>query len=350
MTKSAALNQNNILDVFPQLSLKNGYAEFFRNVKVLGVNVYRKSKRLEIRIEADTLITASLLEEAENSINAFLGFESVEIKPKFNISITIEEILNKYWESIIFIVNKKVALSRGILSECDWVLEDQKLIVRLKTTGSDILRAHGCHSIIEGILKDSFSSKLRVYFEDFEVDEEINKEYLEFKEKEELKALAIEESSQNGKSNGSYKKKNSNGSGRDVSIIIGNNFNDTILKMSEITQESGKVAISGDAFAVEFKEIRGGRYIFKFDITDYSSSLTVKFFVRKDAIERVSESIKDNVCLKVRGEAQYDKFSRDLVIMASAPIMAALSICASTAGCDISISGPIPHRTGLLSG
>jgi len=321
MTKSAALNQNNILDVFPQLTFKDGYTEFFKNVKVLGVSVYRKSRRLEIRIESDTLIAASLLEEAENSINASLGFEAVEIKPKFNVSGTVEEILNKYWDSIIYIVNKKVALSRGILSDCEWALEGQKLVVRLKTAGSDILRAQGCHEIIEGILKDCFSCNLRVYFEDFEIDEEINKEYLEFKEKEELKVLTIEESYQNGKANGAngreHKKKNSSGSGSDANIIIGKNFNDTILKMNEITQESGKVAISGDVFGVEYKEIRGGRYIFKFDITDYSSSLTVKFFVKKDDIERVSGSIKDNVCLRVRGETQYDKFSRELVIMAT---------------------------------
>ena len=52
-------------------------------------------------------------------------------------------------------------------------------------------------------------------------------------------------------------------------------------------------------------------------MTDYTGSITVKLFVQKDDYDLISERLKAGVHLKVRGDAQFDKFSKDLTVLAS---------------------------------
>ncbi|MDD4681240.1 MAG: PolC-type DNA polymerase III, partial [Clostridia bacterium] len=52
------------------------------------------------------------------------------------------------------------------------------------------------------------------------------------------------------------------------------------------------------------------------DITDYTNSLTIKFFVQKDDYDLRFEQIKNDLYFKVRGEAQFDKYSKELAVLA----------------------------------
>jgi DNA polymerase-3 subunit alpha (Gram-positive type) len=100
-------------------------------------------------------------------------------------------------------------------------------------------------------------------------------------------------------------------------MVLGKMFNETSVVMSEVTQDSGRVVISGEVFRTEERELKSGKILYIFDITDYTSSITVKIFLQKDKLEDIKSSIKEGACLKVRGEAQYDKFSKELTVLAS---------------------------------
>ena len=100
-------------------------------------------------------------------------------------------------------------------------------------------------------------------------------------------------------------------------VILGKEFKDEIIAMKDIDQDSGKIAIAGEIFSIDSREIRGERYLYIFDITDKTNSFTVKFFTKKDKYGEINNKLKIGIAVKVRGEAQYDKFSREVVIMAS---------------------------------
>jgi len=295
------------------------------NVKVQTINYYKRSKLLEIKMKSDKLIPAQVLADIEDRFAGYFNIDSVEVKVKYIISESIEALLNSYWESIVFSTCRKLATSRGLLSGCKWSLSERKLTVYLKTKGADILKAQGCAKHMETLIEEAFSTRIKVEFIDCIIDENYKKKYIEKKKTEEQKVLNnIIIMSADNKSNSIYK--NATGSNQasvadknetQSSIIFGKDFNDSLLKMKEINQDSGKVSIGGDILKVEFREIRGERFICTFDITDNTNSLTVKFFVKKDKIDGVKNRIKEGITVKVRGEAQYDKFSRDVAIMAS---------------------------------
>ena len=307
------------VDVFPEVGSDEAVTGFFREVAIKNVAFYKKSRRIEVRAASSRLIPAQLISQVEQSIAASCGFDIMEIKLRYDLQLPIEQIIKEYWDSIIYTVNSRVALSRGILADCEWELDRGCLYIKLKTRGVTILKAQECDRIIGEILKDAFGAELRVEFSDLPEDIDSREEYLEFKETVEAKALSVSEAEAgNGKQGAKKaKKKDADPDTGILEIILGKSFGDSRMRLSEITHDSGRVAIGGDVSNVAFREIRGGRYLCSFDITDYTSSVTVKFFFLKDDLELRQEQLKDGICLKVRGEAQYDKYSKDLAVLAT---------------------------------
>ena len=62
-------------------------------------------------------------------------------------------------------------------------------------------------------------------------------------------------------------------------------------------------------------ETKTGKIILTFYITDYTSSITVKCFLKPQEKDKVLENVKEGLYCKVRGEAIYDTYQREVVIM-----------------------------------
>ncbi|MGJ7921026.1 PolC-type DNA polymerase III [Neobacillus sp. LXY-4] len=86
-------------------------------------------------------------------------------------------------------------------------------------------------------------------------------------------------------------------------------------KLEEINEEERRVAIEGYVFSAETKELRSGRTLLTFKITDYTSSIIVKMFSRDKEDAALYERVKKGMWLKVRGSVQNDTFVRDLVMI-----------------------------------
>lgn len=315
--QSVAIQGKSILELFPEVSQYGKLAEIFENTKLIAINLYKKTRRLEIQITSDELIPARAIHQLEKNMAGSFSLDAISIKPQFSVSIPLEELLEQYWESILYMINSRVALSRGVMAGCTWELQEKKLRIHLKTKGSAVLKVRNCDQLLEKIFEESFGASVKVEFADPEMDDETYVRYLTQKENQEAKVVSnviatVAPPPPEGEGK-PKEQKTMDSSG----VILGKNFTDSIMRMSEVTQDSGKVAICGDIFRVEPRELRSGKFIYIFDITDYTSSVTVKFFVEKDDMPYIQESVKEGMYVKIRGEAQYDKFAKELAIMAS---------------------------------
>ena len=104
--------------------------------------------------------------------------------------------------------------------------------------------------------------------------------------KEKVKA-SIKDSKQNNQWSGGKRPYNADKESgpKDKNSIMGKSINQDTVDISTIRDESGYVAIKGDIFSVEIKETKTGRIIMMFNITDYTSSITVKCFPKPKDIE-----------------------------------------------------------------
>ena len=117
--------------------------------------------------------------------------------------------------------------------------------------------------------------------------------------------------------------------------ITGRSIADRPVEIKELTNESGLTVIEGDIFKLEQKELKGGEtLLITFAVTDYTSSILCKLFLRyrsrfarkeegeenpitdeeRQAVAEKAARIRMGMRVKVRGECQFDNFARELAV------------------------------------
>ncbi|HHY20246.1 MAG TPA: PHP domain-containing protein, partial [Firmicutes bacterium] len=88
------------------------------------------------------------------------------------------------------------------------------------------------------------------------------------------------------------------------------------VAMSSLMEETPNIVVEGQICYLETKELKTGRTLITFDLTDFTCTYPVKIFLPPQ--EKPPESIKEGSWFKVQGRLQYDTFSKGLVIMPQA--------------------------------
>ena len=97
-------------------------------------------------------------------------------------------------------------------------------------------------------------------------------------------------------------------------VLFGYDFDDHATPVSEVTPEMGAIVINGVVIAVEPKELRSGKTILMFDLTDYKDTITVKMFLKEEQKDEVMGFVKPGAALRVRGMVDIDKFDNEMVV------------------------------------
>ncbi|TDT61571.1 PolC-type DNA polymerase III [Fonticella tunisiensis] len=246
---------------------------------------------------------------------------------KNRIASYTEEDLRK-GEIFKSIIQKAVKGSPSIsclLQSSKYEIENNKINIYIENDFLlSLIKKKNVDRLLQNYLKNICNLDIRVVFERKEL--EIDK-YMSIKEEEDKKILSyvlseasnIDAASKSVNSNqrqsdNSYSEKKAVAS----SLLYGRRINGEKVNIGTLNEESGVVVIVGEVFKVDIKETKNGKYIFSFYITDYTSSITVKFFPKPETIEEIKSRIKEGSYLRVQGEVTNDKFAKELVIIATA--------------------------------
>ena len=91
-----------------------------------------------------------------------------------------------------------------------------------------------------------------------------------------------------------------------------NDFSGEVSKLASLSEE-GEVMVEGTVLSTESRLTKNEeRYIFKFGLTDNSSSIYCIMFIPKT--DDYEEPVKKDDCIKVKGTYRYDTFSREFII------------------------------------
>ncbi len=111
-------------------------------------------------------------------------------------------------------------------------------------------------------------------------------------------------------------------------MIYGSTIRDTLIPISAIGENSGRVCFSGEIFGVETKDIKSKKnekeyHLFVIDVTDYKDSVTVQLFINKNekddtAYNELKKSLKKGEQITVRGKAEYNNYAREVIVSANA--------------------------------
>ncbi|MBW9151772.1 PolC-type DNA polymerase III [Clostridium estertheticum] len=306
------------------------------NIKVLRVQYLKKSNKLRVIIKSfeDTDDNKKLLIK-EIISKRLCSFNDIQLICYHDVSnATIEDVKDKFWLDVVNVISISEPSSKDSLLKSTRIIENGILKIQC---GNDfmckILRDKNIELLMKNTINDMFGVNSVVKLEH---NSELSKEDSFMKKEKEnetiineiVKNMNIEKTDKprsggqsNDNSNGykankfsrpGYKK----GEVADKNTIMGRNINDESIEIKDISETSGIICACGDIFKVNIIETKTGRIIITFYITDYSSSITVKCFPKPKEVEKMMEEIKVGLFCKIRGEASYDTYAREVVVMA----------------------------------
>ncbi|KKK39566.1 DNA polymerase III PolC [Mesobacillus campisalis] len=316
MTDLSSKKKESFQVLLQQLQLTDdAEAQFFYNALIDRVNIEKKSKKWHFYFQFEKIIPCSLLTRFRTQLEkkfAHIATVSYTIHVlEQNIS---EQLVHDYWKNCILEIDGIAPPLLKLLNEQLPRLQGNKLILNVRNE-------------MEGLtIKRKYSSLIADIFQSFgfpamAIDTEIieNASSTEFEEFQKAKAKEDQERALMAMVEMQKKEaEKDQGDGLpDGPVTIGLTIKDDadFRRLEEIVDEERRVTVEGYVFHAETKELRSGRTLLTFKITDYTSSIMVKMFSRDKEDAAIFQHISKGMWLKVRGSIQNDTFVRDLVMI-----------------------------------
>ena len=115
---------------------------------------------------------------------------------------------------------------------------------------------------------------------------------------------------------GGWKKKGGYRGNIDEECFYGRNCEGDHVRIVDIQDEMDEVVIEGMITGVEAKELRSGKILLMFNITDFTDTISVKIFMQPEQQAEIEDSgkLKKNEFVIVKGMPLRDKFSHEISI------------------------------------
>ncbi|HHY74661.1 MAG TPA: PolC-type DNA polymerase III [Bacillus bacterium] len=312
MSKDIAIRKERFQLLVEQISLPVQIIDsYFQDALIEKLTIERSTKswHFEFRLETHLPLEVYLLFKS-HLINTFQHIATITFSLSYSAPAFSETMIREYWP---FIIEQLEGISPSLLS----LFREQKP----KQNGNKLFLN------VRNEPEAATVKKKQVNFETifqtlgfplFAIETEIiqsDEEFIKFKDQTEqedrtkmLEALVF---SEQNKKPSQEKVEEQTGP-----LTIGYIIKDNPVPIKEIQEEERRITIQGYVFFSEVKELRSGRSLLTFKITDYTDSLMIKVFSRDNDDVPLLQSIKKGMWVKVRGGIQNDTFVRDLVMMA----------------------------------
>ncbi|MBC7326151.1 MAG: PHP domain-containing protein, partial [Moorella sp. (in: Bacteria)] len=96
--------------------------------------------------------------------------------------------------------------------------------------------------------------------------------------------------------------------------LLGKKITAPLRSIKDIQDEEKQVAVQGEILNYEARQLKSGRWLISFDLTDFTDSISGKAFA--DGGLLVENGLEKGDWIQVQGTVQYDRYSQELVIIA----------------------------------
>ena len=325
--------QKTVRDIFKDFS-----SESFTlyNATILSISIYKKSNKLEIILEAENQIKLIDLEKFEIYLENRFQIKNIVIKIKYKQEFEFN--ISEDWQNIIDYMARKHPLTKAFLKNSTLEVKNKELVINLAFKGKALLDGRKFDIILSELLKNIYGVTYKVIFSE-NISEETLKAYHEHLEQlekqivDKAKAETAEVIAEGKKENAEKKEDKKDFSGEKVTeqekteeeqekspVIYGRvgKMSDPLVKVADLTIDSGKVMLDGEILATETRELKSGKILAMFNLFDGSSTITCKVFLEAEKSKDILKRMSSAKGVKVIGTAQFDPFAKELGVIANA--------------------------------
>ncbi len=255
-----------------------------------------------VRVRYDELPPAAALERYREEVRRLYRLKDVRFETLFCGKNPTEDDALRCLNAAIASLRAEKPLCGAILCDSTAEIDDGAARITLRHGNRHVLEDEGAGEYLKKSLKRGLGRDYAVEFaeEEMEVEQKLEPIFEKKPRKEEKKPLG--------------------------DVIFGKQFSpeDELMPISEITDEVQFACIKGDTFGFDTRELKSGKFLVVFFITDYTGSITVKMFVHPKDVGPITDGLKKPRCVALRGRVEYDSFNRELTVMARDIIKASM--------------------------
>jgi DNA polymerase-3 subunit alpha (Gram-positive type) len=194
-------------------------------------------------------------------------------------------------------------------------IEEDRLIITLHNGGLEALERSGCAARLGRIIENRFGLHIDVLFEGNGELGEGHSVLAELK-KLESEPMTCAASPQARKAAITFDAAGLDIVEQSMQMLCGNAIRGKPVALGDIREDSGKVVVWGEVFRLEEKDSRdNSRKIFTIAITDYTGAIFVKAVLDTQS-SAAMQTLKTGETVVVHGDAQFDKYLREVAIRA----------------------------------
>lgn len=304
-----------------------------RNGRIFKLTYSEDLKNFSFFAEYSSIVPYSDISAFNAAVTKALELESASLNPRYPKELFDLSCMGDLIERL----KRQVSVVNGFLNDADIDVNGEKISISLKHGGIDILTQCGFTRHLTQLIYNQFGITVKVNLngeEAVSTDEydeiieqaaaelpDYSEQFIPEKSAEELHSEAAaaavpSQSIDNSIADLVFDRES-------ASIIYGKAIREAPKPISEAVQNLGtKTVVVGDVFANEIKELRNGKNVVTFSITDYSGSLLIKCFIKAEEKEELKalSGIKSGATLLVTGKIDYDEYARDICILANSII------------------------------
>ncbi|WP_407926828.1 PolC-type DNA polymerase III [Caproicibacter fermentans] len=302
------------------------FPEPVREGTIASIQIDSAIRALTANVLFPDLVERNILDHVERSIVSCkpLRLSKACVKPTFpQASFSTE-----YFPSLIMELKRREASLNGTLTDSEAKLENGKLLIELKHGGGDMLLARHVDRMLAELIREEFGISLVVEFGGVLAAQEGAAAFINRKLVKEEARRRQEVSEQIESEEASLRQKNT---AKTISIREGDTLYPTVIldsareiyghlprakpiPISKITPDIGSATIWGEIFSVDQKATRDRqRKIYSVNITDYTSSITLKIIEMATQCKML-DTLAKGMSVLVRGDVEYDKYDHEIVL------------------------------------
>ncbi len=316
-------NMKRVNDIFGDYKAEGNISTAMVEAAILK----KKSKVLEIKLCSDKYIDVKELEGLNTFIKKRFCINDTEITVEYTEG-TDKKPIEKEIKNIVTAMSCKHPILKAVIKDTEFEVTNNIINFNFKIVAADLLTAMGYDKKISDTIKKLYGTTYKINFVDKASSEELKRLTEETREKgmqivkEQVKAALSNNAPTVPQEAPPVKQEKSaeNGEKKEVTpLILGRNANikEPVIKITDIVPDEGRVAITGEIFNIESKELKSGKTLVSFALYDGSASMTCKAFIKPGGDGEVLSRLKKAKGVKLAGEASNSKFSGEIEFIAN---------------------------------
>lgn len=288
---------------------------------VYQTNADSSVRKMEVTVVSENIIPYDIIEDYKKAVKDKFSLNEFILRVKYENVILDEIDIDLYYKNLVFYINEITGGVRHLFLDSRAEYKDRVLKIYCKY-GVEMLGVLDCANTICRLVKAQLKEDIKVIFVD-----ECDLEEMERQKKEKLNSLKI---APPPPQEAPMAKEESDT--QDENVIYGKDISgEAPCKIKDISEDMKDVVAEGEIISLDQRELKSEKTLLMIIIADNVSAYSCKAFLPKTKAKAILANIKKGMYVKVKGNVQYDNFSKESVLMLNSIVKAKKTMRMDTA-------------------